>query len=387
MATRNKRGDPITPVTLKNGDTVYRFRVDYGKKPDGRRDQRTVTRRTRKLAEKERRRILTERDAGTLVVPTKRTTRDVAEAWLAGRRAIRPTTREEYRRSLERFLRYVGHIQVQKLQKVDLDRAATDLLANGRHGGGALSAAIVRESLARLKAALEVEVKLGNLTRNPCALVELPSHTRRRFKTWTAEQATRYLASVAHDRHFVGWLLSLYGLRRGEVLGLRWSDVDLTGQYVVEEKGWDEPVPTITVRWSRTVHHGRGVEWEPKTERSGRTLPIDRDLVAVLTATQLAQRAEQDAAGAAYGVCDQCGGQHVVADALGRPVDPGWYTERFNALSAAAGLPKIRLHDCRHSTAVIMRRRKVEPAIISAWLGHIRVSFTSDVYGWDPQLV
>jgi integrase len=119
---------------------------------------------------------------------------------------------------------------------------------------------------------------------------------------------------------------------------------------------------------------------EPKTERGKRTLPLDDGLVDALTALQLKQRDEQEALNDAYGTCPDCGGDHVVVDELGDPVHPESYSDRFETLIKRAVLPKIRLHDCRHTCGSLMHLRGVPIAVISAWLGHAIARFTMGVY-------
>jgi integrase len=187
------------------------------------------------------------------------------------------------------------------------------------------------------------------------------------MKTWTPEQATAFVSSVEGDRLNAAWQLSLYGLRRGEVLGLRWSDVDL-----MERK--------LTVRWTRTAVAGEIVEGTPKTARSARTLPLDDALVAALDALMLRQRSESGDAQEAYRPCPLCGGAHVVANELGQPYHPQWYSDRFAVVVNAAGVPSIRLHDARHSCGSIMHARGVPIADISAWLGHASADFTMRTY-------
>lgn len=196
------------------------------------------------------------------------------------------------------------------------------------------------------------------------------------MSTWTAEAAAAFLRHVAEDRLSAAWRLSLYGLRRGEVLGLRWSDVDLIAK-------------TITVRWERIIVADEIIEKEPKTERGRRTLPLDDDLVASLTALQLRQREEREEAGEAYAqpctmvdprTGEQCSGDHVVVNEIGQPYHPQSYSDRFAVHRDQAGLPRIRLHDTRHTCGTLMHLRGVPTAVISAWLGHSKASFTMDTY-------
>jgi integrase len=188
------------------------------------------------------------------------------------------------------------------------------------------------------------------------------------MKTWTADQAGRFLAAVAADRLAPAWQLSLYGLRRGEILGLRWSDVDLDAR-------------TLTIRLARTSVAGEVLEGEPKTERSKRTLPLDDGLVAALRSLKPRQARERLEAGPAYSAgCGGCGGAHLVVDELGQPYRPEWYSDRFARIAKAAGLPAIRLHDARHTSVTLMTLRGVPVPVVSAWHGHASAAFALTFY-------
>ena len=124
----------------------------------------------------------------------------------------------------------LGHKQLQAITKADVEKLVTWMLTSGRKRGGqagtGLSGRSVGLTLGRLTAALEMAVKEGKLVRNPAALVEPPPHEKRERKAWTVEQVRTFLAVAAADRLHAAWRLSLYGLRRGEVLGLRWEAVE-----------------------------------------------------------------------------------------------------------------------------------------------------------------
>jgi integrase len=177
------------------------------------------------------------------------------------------------------------------------------------------------------------------------------------------------LETAADHRLSAAFQLSLYGLRRGEVLGLCWSDVDLQAK-------------TITIRRARVEITGVGVvEGEPKTERGRRTLPLDDGLVAALRSLKARQAQERLAAGHAYTAgCGDCGGEHLVVNELGHPYRPEWFSDEFRRMAKAGGLPVIRLHDARHTCGTLMHLRGVPTAVISKWLGHATASFTMATY-------
>jgi integrase len=387
VSTR-KRHEPIKKIQLQSG-TVYRFVIDIGRKPkldgatgkpmldaQGRqvmmRDQRTHTFPTYAQARTERARILADKSRGTLVRSTKKTLVEHVDEWLAGRRTIRASTLANYRNALIPVLEQLGPMPLQDITKAHIDAVVNTMLAGGRRvgiKGRPLAPATVALTLTVLAMALDDAVKQGLLVRNVARLVDRPStKPQTEMATWTAEQASAFLAHVAGDRLAVAWQFALYGLRRGEALGARWSDVDL-------EAG------TLTVRITRTIVDGKVVESEPKTERGKRTLPLDTGLVAGLRKLKAHQAAERLHAGSAYAArCGDCGEAHLFVDELGEPVHPESFSDRFEVLVRQAGLPTIRLHDTRHTCGTLMHLRGVPTAVISAWLGHANAAFTLKTY-------
>jgi integrase len=381
-----RRQDPIKKIVLRDKTVRWRFVIDVGRKvktgPDGRpvlnargepvmvRDQRTHTFRTQKEAGDARAKMLADKSRGILVNASKKTVGQHLDEWLAGKRGIRESTLGNYRNALKPVYEQLGSIELQKLSKANVDALVTKMLSSGRRvgtKGPPLSPSTINLMLTVLGMALDDAAKQGLVVRNVARLVERPKNAQPEMLTWTAEQAGAFLASVADDRLAVGWQLSLYGLRRGEVLGLRWCDVDLVAK-------------TLTIRKTRVIVDGQVVDGEPKTDRGKRTLPLDDAQVDALTALQLRQREEAETAGSAYGSCPDCGEGHVIVDELGDSVHPESYSDRFEVLTRKAGLPPIRLHDTLHTCGTLMHLRGVPTAVISAWLGHASASFTIKTY-------
>jgi integrase len=369
-----RKSEPIKTVVLADGSTKYRFVIDVGKKPDGRRDQRTYTYEKLKQARAERARIISERARGTYVATSKLTLGEAVAAWLSGKINIQASTRRTYSDALALATIRLGHIKVHDLAKTQIDKMIADVQTNGRRKGYAktLSPRSVNLMLTLLSAVLDDLVRQGTLGRNVVKMADRPDGEAHEKSTWEPLHAQAFLDVAADDRLYAAWQLSLYGLRRGEVLGLRWSDVDLVAK-------------TITVRWTRGMVGSDIIEKPPKSRRSTRTLPLDDDLVSALDALSLCQRDEQDAAGEAYAdPCPLCpskhDGRHVVVNELGQPYRPEWFGKRFAALAKVAKVPAIRLHDARHTCGTLMHLRGVPIAVISAWLGHASAAFTMKTY-------
>jgi integrase len=191
------------------------------------------------------------------------------------------------------------------------------------------------------------------------------------FSRWPCWRTRR--ARAANDRLHAAWRLTLYGLRRGEVLGLRWSDVDLKAR-------------TLTVSQSRVLVDYKIYVEPPKTRNGQRTLLLDDALVAALLALRKHLAKESEDAGPGYEAAlpdldwYMAGDRYIVVDQLGTPMHPEWYSDEFARLLTRIGVPKIRLHDSRHTTLSLMEKAGVPISVISKWAGHYDAAFTMKTY-------
>lgn len=357
MSARSK--DTRIKEVIAQGRTRYRVVVDTGAHADGRRRQTTKTFDTRREAKDWLAQTRSEVRESAFVPKDKRTVNEMIDGWLDSRLTIKPATRECYRNSLAHAKAGIGHMAAQDVTRADIARLVKRLLDEKVPSGRKRSVGTVRLLVGLLKQVFAWAVDDGWCRTNPAVKVEVPKDDRlggEVMQCWTREQRAAFVAHSGTDELAAGWYLTAIGMRRGEVLALRWDDVALDG-----------PDPTLTVRRTRGLVRRRIMEGTPKSRASHRTLHL-RDLpalVALLRRTRTAQMEQRLAAGPAY----EDGG-YVVADALGRPVHPETYSKRFRALSKAAGVPVIRLHDARHTSVTLMLRAGVPLYLVAAWHGH-----------------
>jgi integrase len=236
-------------------------------------------------------------------------------------------------------------------------------VASGGKGGRSLSPKTVRYVHTTLRCALRDAVADGIVVRNVAAQARPPRARRIEMHTWTAAEVGTFLASVREDRLYVAWLLlATLGIRRGELLGLRWGDVDLT-------------TGRIAIRQTLVMVDGKPAVAEPKTAKGRRSLMLAPEVLETLRTHRARQAAERLSWGADY-----TDSGLVITTEDGRPMHPETLSGLFVRQARRAGLPPIRLHDLRHSVASILLARGVHPKVVSELLGHATIALTLDTY-------
>lgn len=269
---------------------------------------------------------------------------DYLRDWLSGRVALRASTTASYRAHIEHHLiPALGDVTLAQLRPETIQRLHHQLLAQG------MTPATLARVHATLSAALNTAHRRGLLLGDPLAGVELPRTQPPDRIVWTLDHARAFLVAVTGDDLEALWRLALLtGMRRGELLGLRWADLDL-------DAGRLRVVNTrITI--GATI-----VEGPPKTRASHRTLSLDARTTNLL-------RDRQDPSG------------HVFTDAEGNPLAPGWVSRRFTEICTNAGLPRIRFHDVRHTSATLGLATGESLKAVSTRLGHADISVTANTY-------
>ncbi|MCZ2849707.1 tyrosine-type recombinase/integrase [Modestobacter sp. VKM Ac-2978] len=226
-----------------------------------------------------------------------------------------------------------------------------------------LAPSTVRTIYTVLRAALDIAVRDGLLGRNPAAAVRRPAVERQDAAFLTVDDAHRLLDSMRGERLEPLFRLMLAtGLRRGEALGLHWSDVDLDGG-------------TLRVRWTLT-RTSKGLQLgEPKTEKSRRSVPLPRSTVTALRAHRRQQATEQLAAGEAWRDSDL-----LFTTEVGTPLEPRNVLRRFETLAERAGLRDVHLHTLRHSAASFLLAAGTHTKVVQEHLGHSSYAITADIY-------
>lgn len=359
-------------VSTDKGRDVIRYEVvvDIGDPRSGKRRQTRRRFKTEAEARAFLAPILGDRAKGLHVAPTELTVAQAVERWLAAQRVERKT-REAYTNHLRPMVETYGDHPIQTITKDDIERLVSALI-QGTTPRGVWSASTINPFLSRLRSVMDDLVGQGVLPRNPALLVK---NVRREDTqkpepparvTLTAEQAKHLLDTVRDTPDEVMVMLALLGLRRAEICGLRWSNVDLDAKTVTIE--W-QVVPTATAGTERKKR--------TKTATSTRTLPLPDMAVDVLSRARTRWLRERLASGSAWE-----GGEdgHVYWQASGAGYAPGTTDQRWSAAVARAGLPHLPLHGGRHTAATLMLLDQTPLAVVAAWLGHANADVTLRVY-------
>jgi integrase len=330
---------------------------------DGKRKVREARFATQREAVAALRQWLRDRDAGLAVSSGRLTVGGFLDQWLASvRPSLRPSTYAAYELNVRRVRPHLGHLPLAKLTPADLQRCYAVLLERGIKGRP-LSRRSVEQTHAVVHAAFEQAVRWGMLGRNPAQYATAPRPERREMRTLSQEQVERLIAGTRTDRLHALWVvLVTTGLRVGEALGLRWEDVDLRAG-------------TLRVRRALQRQAGALVFVEPKTQRSRRTVYLVDGAVAALQAHRDQQQFERQQAGAAWE-------DHglVFCTLAGRPLPPDAITYALRTQLARLGLPRVRVHDLRHTAASLLLQWGTHPKVVQEMLGHSTIAITLDLY-------
>ena len=374
-------------ITKRSKDS-WTIVLSLGRDPaTGKRRQQWVTvKGTKRDAERKLAELLHQAETGTLPRPSKLTVGQFFDQWLQTYAADNPRvmTVEGYRTNLNRLRPYLGNIALSQLTTLQVKSAYATLLDSPRRKGrpGKLSPRTVLYSRRVLYQALEDAVEWGLLARNPAASktiriqVDDPEHN-----AMDDEALARFLQACEGTLYHALFYLDAHtGLRRGELLGLRWMDVDLLAG-------------EVTVRQTLKRLRGEWIVEPPKTKKGRRTFDLTPEAVLVLKLHRERVEAERVALGAPPPRPEDL----VFSKPDGSPLVPNTVSEAFRRFAVKAGLrqlvvpgdrthrhlltPGVRLHDLRHTHATLLLDEGVPLHVVQERMGHALPSITANIYG------
>lgn len=348
---------------VKRAKNSYSIAISLGKDPTTSRykQQWISVKGTKKEAEKRLAEILNQIDNGTFMKPNKTTLAEYLEQWLKDYAwpNLAPRTAEGYEHICRHhFIPILGNITLTQLKPEHLQRYYSEKLTKG------LSAQTVRHHHTALHKALQTAVEWGLLPRNSADAVSPPHVQRAEMQTWDADDITTFLNSANNTPYFALFHTALFtGMRRSELLALRWCDIDLF---------------LCQVYVSRSLHVLRGhniIFKSPKTAKGRRTIALSPQATSVLREHQEKQKLERAILGITLKDDDL-----VFSQVNGSPLLPNTVTHAWIKLVRHVGLKPIRLHDARHTHASLMLKQGTHPKIVQERLGHSSIQITLDTY-------
>ncbi|MFD8475248.1 site-specific integrase [Streptomyces globisporus] len=338
-------------------DGRYEARV-YVPQPDGTRKRKTVYGSTWDECDTKRQELVLRDRQG---VPTPTRSAKLSEwlpYWLEEfvRDDRKKTTYAKYETHVRRYLiPHIGSKRLETLGAADVRRMLAAVTAQA-------SAASAKESHRVLRSAITAACREELITRNVVKLVPAPRVESRELKPWDLEETTTFLEAARKDPLYAAFVLAVaLGLRRGEVLGLRWSDIDLERR-------------TLTVR-NQIQRVQKELYADSTKNRRTRAIPVPLMCVAPLRWQRLRQATQRLAAGKAWHDSD-----YVFTTRTGRSIEPRNLSRSFERVTADAGLRRIRLHDARHGCATLLFAAGVPARVVMEILGHSQIAVTMNIY-------
>jgi len=355
---------------VKRSKNSYSIAVSMGKDAaTGKYKYQWVTvKGTKKDAEKRLSDLLHQLDTGTFMKPGKTTLAEYLERWLKdyARPNLAPRTTEGYESIIRRHLiPSLGNITLTLLKPEHLQRYYSEKLSDGRcDGKGALNSTTVSHHHTCLHRALKMALKWGLINRNPADAITPPRPQRAQIHTMNENDITRFLEVAKPTPYYVLFYEALFtGMRRSELLALRWCDVDLL---------------LCEVHITRSLHHLRTGEFVfrvPLTAKGRRMVSLSPSAALLLQEHRNKQEAQRAIVGIPLKDDDL-----IFSDSEGRPLLPDTVSHVWAKLVKRAGLEGIRFHDARHTHASLMLKQGAHPKVVQERLGHATISTTLDLY-------
>lgn len=295
---------------------------------------------------------------GSYIDPSKVTLGEYITEWLANKQDISPETRHTNEGHLRNhIIPEMGHIPLQKVNVVHIEKFVKYLQERGLADG------TVRKIYNLIHTCFKTAVRKEMIIKNPFDLMDKgskPRDSRPKVDYWTAEEVKTFISSIGDYRLKILYVLAIYtGMRRGELLGLRWKDVDLEN---------------AQIRISQTLKPRQGIKEGVKTESGYRTITVAPTVIAELKKHRAVVVAEKLAA-ETYNDNDL-----VVCQKDGRPLSLGTFDRNYKRLIARTNTRKIRFHDLRHTCASLLFSAGVHPKVVQEQLGHSSIKITLDRY-------
>ena len=350
-----RRGSGEGGIFQRESDGRWVATVELGKGSNGKRLRKTVYGSTKRQVQAKLKAAQDARDKGIVTTGGNMTVSAWLDQWLDGLDAtgkLKASTRRSYREVVDLYVRpHLGHIRLARLTPEDVEKMGRTLAGDGKSGN--------TQRLARtiLRRALGQAERRGYVARNVVALTDAPAVKVDERPVLTPEQARQLFDALHDDRLLPLYVVAIHtGLRQGELLALRWSDVDLEAGTL-----------TVTGTLDRKVRR----RTDPKTDKSRRSVPLTTQAMEALQVHHVRQNLEGT----------QGGDDLVFTSARGTALYDSNIRKHWHRVSANLGLASMPWHNLRHSAATIMLAQGVPIEVVSRVFGHASIRITADIYG------
>jgi integrase len=355
---------------VKRYKNSYTIVLNLGVDPaTGKRKQQWISvKGNKRVAEKKLADLIYQLDTGSFIKPSKTTLSEFLERWIKDyvQPNLAPRTAEGYESIVrQHFIPRLGNITLTQLKPTHLQDYYAEELSIGRcDGKGGLKPQTVRHHHTALHKALQTALEWGLLNRNVADAVRPPHAERPEMHTWGEDEITHFLKAAKNTPYYALFYSALFtGMRRSELLALRWCDVDLL---------------LCQVYVTRTVHQlrdGSIIYRPPKTAKGRRMIALSPSTALVLKEHK--EKQEEIRRHFGFSVKDE---DLIFSTLEGKPIRPNTVTRAWSDLSKRCGLNVIRLHDARHTHASLMLKQGIHPKIVQERLGHATIAVTLDTY-------
>ena len=346
---------------------VWQITIELPKDPiTGKRNRkyRTVEG-NKKEAERAMHEFITELEKGYYVANSNISITEWVNTWLEVYIIpnVSPTTLSRYQGMIKRYINpVIGHIPVQQLTTLAVQSWVNGLKISPS-SGKEMSAATIKHAYHVLKGAMDKAVLAGIIYRSPCTGIMLPKGQKKQAVIYDEKQIRQLLdAAAGTEMELVIDMELCLGVRRGELLGLEWGDID-----------WEHN--QVKIIRNRVVVDGKSVVKEPKTATSVRTLDVPLPLMQKLRKHKMQCMSNKLRLGKAYTATN-----YIIVHPDGKPIYPEYLSQMLTKLQERAGLPKCRFHDLRHLCASIMLLQGINVKVAQERLGHKDIATTMNIY-------
>lgn len=310
---------------------------------------------SKKGAENELPKVLNDLNQGTYVEPSKKLYSDFIESWHKNKKnKVSKNTFDTYKWMIKKHIKpKLGDFQLSKLNSLSIDNFYTELEDEGK------SSATIRKIHTIVRSSLEYAVEYQFISKNPAAVVKPPTVEHKDINVWDEKEMMYFLSNTKEDPYYIVYYLALWtGMRKGEILGLQWKDIDYENKKI-----------RVMRSYTRTGFS------KGKTNKARRVIDIDDDAVDQLKKRELKVKEDRFKMGKDYDNQDM-----VICRPTGEPIDVKNVNKRLDKLIENLEMKRIRFHDLRHTHATLMLSIGTPVKIVSERLGHAKVELTLNTY-------